>query len=102
MQDAIEHVIVFYNLAKAFDDSLKDHALGGLFPFIGNTFKHLPSLDVEDERNFIAVFDPFEPELVLRKGVHQISLSVVEDRTAITSLLELTNSCFVLYWSQNA
>jgi hypothetical protein len=46
VQDAIENVVVLYDLTEAFDNGLKDHVLGGLFALVGNEFKRFPRFGV--------------------------------------------------------
>jgi hypothetical protein len=82
VQDAIKNVIVLYNLTEAFDNGLKDHVLGGLFAFVSNPFECHPRFGVEYERNFIAVFDPFEAKFVCIGISIQVSLSGIASTKA--------------------
>lgn len=74
MQDAIENIVVIDDAAEASDDGPQNYMFGVLFAFVGDVFELFSGFEIEDERNFIAVFYPIEAEFVLRWNIYGVSL----------------------------
>lgn len=73
MQDEIENIVVI-DVAEASDKGPQNYMFGVLFAFVGNVIEHFSGFEIEDERNFIAVFYPIEAGFVLRWNIYVVSL----------------------------